>query len=248
MLDPWLERTERLIGTPALNRLRTSLVVVFGLGGVGSYCAEALARSGVGALRIVDHDVIADTNRNRQVQAMSSTLGRPKALVLAERLRDIAPHARIDSVREFFASETADALLAGPPDHVVDAIDALGPKVELLAQCRDRLIPVVTALGAAARLDPTRLRVAPLGATHGDPLAARVRKMLRRRGGLHGITAVFSDEAPSATAAGGWREMTDDLARGRQRVIQPSMVMVPAAVGMTAASVVIRRLAQLAAP
>jgi len=239
MTDQW-ERTERLVGRDGFQALRNATVAVFGLGGVGSFCVEALARSGVGTLRIVDHDVISLSNCNRQLHAMHSTLGRTKVDIMRERIADIDHNIRVDARHAFFAHDTAESLLEGPPSFVVDAVDALGPKVELLVQCRDQGIPVISAMGAAARLDPTQVRISRLDRTAGDPLASRVRKMLRRRGGLRGITAVHSTEPARATAEGDWQVMTDDLTRGRQRYIQPSMTMVPATMGFAAAAEVVR--------
>jgi len=225
-----------------MRRLGRARVAVFGMGGVGSHCAEALARSGLGALRIVDHDTISESNCNRQLHALQSTLGRRKVDVMQARLLDVAPELEVDPRHVFFAAETAEELLDGELDYVVDAIDSMGPKIELLQQCRERKIRVLTVLGAAGRLDPTQVRVAPLAETRGCPLAATVRKQMRRRGGLDGVLALFSAERQRATAAGDWPRMTDDLFRGRQRVIQASMVMVPAAMGYAAASVVVREL------
>jgi len=239
---PW-ERSERLVGPDGLARLARATVGVFGLGGVGSHCAEALARSSVGELRLVDHDVVSPSNVNRQLFATHSTIGRPKVDVARARLLDIAPALTVDARRGFFAQESAAELLDGRLDWVVDAIDALGPKVELIRQCQQRRVAVVTVLGAARRLDPTRIRVAPLEETHDCPLAARVRKQLRRRGSLDHVVAVFCEGAALPPAEGDFQRFTDDLFRGRQRVIQPSMVMVPAAMGFTAASVVVRHLA-----
>ena len=230
------------MGAEAMRRLARARVAVFGMGGVGSHCAEALARSGLGALRIVDHDAISESNCNRQLHALESTLGQRKVDAMRARLVDVAPDLEVDARHEFFAAETADALLDGDLDYVVDAIDSMGPKVELLLQCRQRGIPVLTVLGAAARLDPTRLRVGPLEETRGCPLAATLRKQVRRRGSLDGVMALFSTERPRTSAEGDWPRMTDDLCRGRQRVIQPSMVMVPAAMGYAAASWVVREL------
>jgi len=237
------ERTERLVGAEGVRRLQRARVFVFGLGGVGSYCVEALTRSGVGHLRIVDHDTISPTNCNRQLHALQSTVGRPKVEVMRERVVDIAPEIEVDAQCAFFAQDSADALLAGDPSFVVDAVDALGPKIELLDRCRRHGFFVISAMGAAGRLDPTKVRVAPLERTRGDPLASRVRKMLRRRGGLDGIVAVYSEEQPRPERDGAWPRMTDDLCRGRQRYIQPSMVLVPAAMGFAAAAEVVRRLA-----
>lgn len=239
------ERTIRLIGTPGYNRIRASSVAVFGLGGVGSFCAEALVRCGVGQLIIVDHDVVGETNRNRQLHAMGSTLGKSKALVMAERLRDIDPLVDTVPLQCFFAADSADSLLKFPFSYVVDAIDSLGPKVELLAQCKARSIPVITVLGAGGKLDPTQIRVDDLANTHDDPMASRVRKLVRRRCSLEGIRAVYSAEPRRTNLEPGFAPMTSDLTRGRQRVVQPSAVMVPGAMGLAAAAEVIRALSIL---
>ncbi len=235
-----LERTARLLGLEAMGRLRGATVAVFGLGGVGSFCAEALARSGVGCIRIVDHDVVSETNCNRQIGALGSTIGQPKVDVLGARLRDIDERLRVECYRRFFALDTVDELLGGELGFVVDAIDSLGPKVELLYQCQARGIQTVTVLGAAAKMDVTQIRVGPLEQTVGDPLASRVRKLLRRRGPIGAITAVYSAEPRRPAAQGPWALMTDDLSRGRQRMIQPSMVMVPGAMGLAAAGHVVQ--------
>jgi tRNA A37 threonylcarbamoyladenosine dehydratase len=237
------ERSARLVGSGGLRRLGESTVAVFGLGGVGSHCAEALARSSVGRLRLVDHDVVSASNANRQLVALESTLGQSKTAVMAARLVDVAPGISVDARQAFFAADTADELLGGPLSWVVDAIDGLGPKVELVRQCQERGIKVVTVLGAACRLDPTRIRVATLEHTHDCPLAAKVRKHLRKRGSLSGVVAVFCEGEPLPPASGDFPKMTDGLCRGRQRTIQPSMVMVPAAMGFVAASVVVRDIA-----
>lgn len=180
-------------------------VMVIGLGGVGGPCAESLVRSGVGRLTVVDFDLVCVTNTNRQVQALRGTVGQPKASVLAERLRQINPSATIKAVPLFYEARIADVLLRGgelgPPDWVVDAIDNVTAKCHLLATCRERGIPVVSATGAAGRWDPTQVKVADLSATYNDPLAASVRKILRQKYGFPangemGIPAVFSSEKP----------------------------------------------------
>jgi tRNA A37 threonylcarbamoyladenosine dehydratase len=162
---------------------------------------------------------------------------------MAERLDEVAPGMRVDPRHAFFAAETAEELLGGNPDAVIDAIDSLGPKVELLHQCQKRGLFVTSSLGAGGRLDPTQIRLAPLAATRADPLGVQVRKQLRRRGSLDGIDAAFSLEPPRPAASGDWESVTTDLHRGRQRVIQPSAVMVPAAMGMAIAAHVVTRLA-----
>jgi tRNA A37 threonylcarbamoyladenosine dehydratase len=246
LIEERIERSARLLGAEGMDRLARARVAIIGLGGVGSFCAEGLARTGLGELRIVDHDVVTASNGNRQLLATSATLGLPKVDAMAARLAEVAPGMRVDARAEFFAAETADALLGGGLDAVVDAIDSLGPKVELLHQCQLRRLFVVSSLGAAGRLDPTRVRLAPLADTRGDPLGVQVRKQLRRRGSLDGVDAAFSEERPRAAVPGDYSPMTTDLHRGRQRVIQPSVVMVPAAMGMAIAAHVVRRLAGVA--
>ncbi|MBN1608412.1 MAG: tRNA threonylcarbamoyladenosine dehydratase [Polyangiaceae bacterium] len=242
------ERCERLLGRAAIRALGEASVAVFGLGGVGSFCAEALARSGVGRLRLVDHDVVALTDVNRHPCASEDTIGVSKAELLSRRLRCIWPEGEFVAVREFFDREKADELLVPPVSYVVDAIDSIGPKVELVAQCLRRGLGVVTVVGSAGRLDPTLVRVGCLTKVRSDPLAQRLRKMLRRQGIHPAVTAVYSEEPRTEAVPGAWPRMTDSLFRGRQRMIQPSMVMVPAAAGMAAASVCIRAIAGTTGP
>lgn len=243
-----LQRCTRLVGPDAMRRLARAHVAVFGLGGVGSFAVEALSRSGVGSLRIVDHDILGVSNRNRQLMALAANVGRPKVQEMAARVRAIMPEVRVEQRTEFFAAESAASLLAGGLDVVVDAIDSVGPKVELLAQCVERGLPVVSVMGAAGRLDPTAIRCVPLALSRNDALAARVRKMLRRRGISEGVTAVYSKEPASSPLDGQGPKLTVDLCRGRQRVVQPSFVMVPAAMGMAAAAWVVRWLVSAEAP
>ena len=194
------DRMGRLVGDPAMNALLGSHVVVIGLGGVGSFAAEALVRSGIGRLTIVDFDRVCITNSNRQLQAMKGTIGERKADVLAERLQLINPQAIIEPVRAFYNHATSDAILgASKPDYVVDAIDNVTAKCFLLAQCKSLGIPVICSTGASGRIDPTAIATADLADTTVDPLAASVRKILRRehdfpRQGKFGIKAVFSTE------------------------------------------------------
>ncbi len=191
-------------------RLHGAHVLVVGLGGVGSWAAEALARSGVGRLTLVDFDLVCVTNINRQLGALRGTVGQPKASVLAERLRLINPEAQVKAVPVFYEARTADMLLGGGrrPDFVLDAIDNLTAKCDLLARCRQLAIPVVCCTGASGRLDPTRVRTADLAHTRIDPLAASARKILRQKHGFprtgdFGIPAVYCEEPlqPSRTLA-----------------------------------------------
>ena len=259
--DHRFDRLTRLVGGDAMTRLRRSHVAVFGLGGVGSYAAEALARSGIGTLTLVDFDTVCITNFNRQLHALEGAVGAPKAELLAERVRRINPAADVRGRREFYSRESADRLLADAPDLLIDCIDNITSKVHLLAQCLQRNIPVITVLGAAARLDPTRIRVVPLTETYVDRLARAIRKFTKRRHGvtdeqLAGIPAVFSDE-PGTLPRADYRSPVcgrDCVCPGgdnphhscaKRHVINGSAAFVTGAFGMVAASVAVRQLAGL---
>jgi tRNA threonylcarbamoyladenosine dehydratase len=208
------DRMGRLVGDIGMARLFGAHVAVVGLGGVGSWTAESLARSGIGRLTLVDFDLVCVTNTNRQLAALKHTVGQPKAQVLAERLRLVNPRAEVTAVKRFYNASSADELLAGQPDVVIDAIDNITAKCHLLATCRERGIHVVCSGGASGRLDPTQVRSADLADTFADPLAADVRRILRRRYGFpsegpFGIPAVFSAEKPAAPL-----ELTYDRGQG----------------------------------
>lgn len=195
------DRAARLFSEPGMERLWRSHVVVFGLGGVGSYAAEGLVRSGVGRVSLVDFDSVCATNVNRQLHAMKGTIGKSKAALMEERCRLINPDARIDAVAKFYNADTSDELLppGEQPDFVIDAIDNMKAKLHLLSTCVERGIPVVSSMGAAGRLDPTLVRLAELCETYNDPFAKDVRKLLRLKYGIDtsqpcGIRVVFSPE------------------------------------------------------
>jgi len=260
------DRAARLLGEPGLHRLFAARVLVVGVGGVGSFAAEALARSGVGQLVLIDFDRVCITNTNRQLHAMQGTIGQRKVDVMAERLRLVHPTSEIEAVPEFYNRDTGARLLSGHIDYVVDAIDNLTAKAHLIASCLERKIPVVSSMGAAARLDPTAIRVADLASTHTDPFAAAVRKILRLEHGLVfdkgqplGVDAVFSTEEPRVplppaydegtgfrcVCPGGKNGLHDCDRRAR---IDGSASFVTGAFGLTAASVVVRTIAATAAP
>jgi tRNA threonylcarbamoyladenosine dehydratase len=195
------DRLARLMGDQGIGRLAAAHVMVIGCGGVGSWAAESLARSGIGRITLVDFDLVCITNTNRQLHAMKGTVGKSKVEVMAERLRLIHPSGRIDAIAKFYEAHARDEILDGPIDFVIDAIDNVTAKLDLLATCVRRNIPVITAMGAAGRLDPTRVRVDDLAFTVRDGLAKDVRKWLQRKhdvalreDGTFGIPAVFSDE------------------------------------------------------
>jgi tRNA A37 threonylcarbamoyladenosine dehydratase len=198
------DRLGRLYGDDSVRTLHDARVVVFGLGGVGSFAAEALARSAIGHLMLVDFDDVCITNTNRQLQAMKGEVGKPKAHVLKERLARINPQADVQSIREFYKHTRSDELLAPPwgegeYDFVVDCIDNITAKTHLIATCAKRGIPVVSSMGAAGKMDPTRVRTADIADTEVCRLAKDVRSILRKKhdfpaAGPFGVTAVFSDE------------------------------------------------------
>ena len=202
VVPPRLDRNARLLGLPALEKLARAHVVVLGLGGVGSYAAEALARAGVGRLTLVDGERIDETNVNRQLHALDGELGRFKAEAMAERLGRIAPGAVFDAECLRYDEATAARLVpeAGV-DFVVDAMDTVVAKLHVIDRCRTLGLPIVTALGAARRLDPTAIQLTDLSESHTDQLAKDVRKYLRKRFGIAataptGVLAVWSIEAP----------------------------------------------------
>jgi tRNA A37 threonylcarbamoyladenosine dehydratase len=236
-------RTIDLLGEEGFDRIRRSFVVVVGLGGVGSHAAVGLARAGVGRLRLVDFDTISATSLNRHAVALPEHVGRPKTRVLAEILERLHPSIEVETEESFFHDETAEKLLRGDPDLVVDAIDSLNPKVSLLETCVKRGLHVVTSLGASSRTDPGKVRVAPLHQTRGCPLGKALRKRLRRRGvDLSPITAVHSIEKPGPTLppddGEGW------YGEGRRRNRLPSLSTLPGVFGYAAANAAILTLAR----
>ena len=191
----WLERTELLLGTEKSNLLRQSHVLVVGLGGVGAYAAEMVARSGVGCLTIVDADTVNETNINRQLVALHSTVGRSKAEILATRLRDINPDIELTVIQQYVKDEKTDELLDSAAfDYVIDAIDTLSPKVNLIKGALARRIPLVSSMGAGAKTDPTLLEIKDISKSHHCPLAHMLRKRLHKLGIRTGFHAVFSPE------------------------------------------------------
>jgi len=257
------DRTARLIGDAGIERLARSTVTVFGVGGVGSAAAEALVRSGVGRMIIVDYDRICVTNVNRQVHAMKGTLGKSKVEVMADRLRLINPDATIETRHEFYSAETSARLLVPEPDVVVDAIDNIAAKMHLIATCVKDKLRCVSSMGAAARLDPTLVRIADLSETRVDPFAREIRRNLRLKHGLDctkhtGVWAVYSEESPippqdlayddgafRCVCPGGENGVNDCEHRNR---VEGSVSFVPSVFGATAASVAVKLLCGIALP
>lgn len=203
LLHRRFDRMGRLLGDQRMEKLFRSHVMVIGLGGVGGWAAESLARSGVGRITLVDFDDICVTNTNRQIQAMQNLVGQKKTLALADRLQKINPQIVIDPVVEFFRAETSEMILNFKPDWVLDCIDNITAKCLLLAECQKRGLNVMTSGGAGGRLDPLKMRLLDMAETSEDPMLQQCRKVLRQkydfpREGVFGIPCVFSEEAMQA--------------------------------------------------
>lgn len=188
-------RTELLIGPEAMNTLRRSKVAVFGIGGVGTYVVEGLVRAGVGKFVLVDDDCICLTNINRQLHATTKTIGQPKVEVMKTRILEINPKAEVTVFQEFYLPETADRMLGDDYDYIVDAIDTVTGKLDLVVRAKQRGIPLISSMGAGNKLDPTRFEVADIFKTSVDPLAKVMRKELRARG-IPSLKVVYSKEQP----------------------------------------------------
>ena len=239
-------RTELLLGEEALRKLAGSCVAVFGVGGVGSFVAEGLARSGVGHLVLIDNDTICETNINRQLHALTSTVGRRKTEVMRERILDINPEAVVDVIDAFYLPETADAFFAFPYDYIVDAIDTVAGKIDLVLQAQRRGIPIISSMGAGNKLEPARFEVADIYATSVCPLARVMRRELRQRG-VPALKVVYSQEKPIAhegTGCGNDCICPPGSARNcdQRRSVPGSISFVPSVAGLIAAGEVIRDL------
>ncbi|MCB9680329.1 MAG: tRNA threonylcarbamoyladenosine dehydratase [Alphaproteobacteria bacterium] len=248
-------RTELLLGGDGFRRLSEASVCVIGLGGVGSYAAEALARSGVGHLTLVDFDRVCLTNLNRQLHATRSTVGKVKAELMGDRVRDIHPKCDVRVIPRFFDETTLPEVLDRPYDAVLDCIDHMQTKLLLLRTCVGRGQAVWSAMGAGGKLDPSRIRITDLDKTHTDPLARIVRKRLREEGITTGIQCVWSDELPAeldAEAEAGFTCICPDRADtpyscDRRYQVQGTVAWMPPIVGLTMAGAVTRHIVGLAA-
>ena len=201
-MERWQESTAVLLGEATLDSLAAKRVMVVGLGGVGAYAAEMLCRAGVGNLVLIDSDTVGESNLNRQLISLNSTSGKLKTDVLAERLKDINPAVNLVVVPEYVEEENLPRIFetAGKLDYVVDAIDTLAPKISLIKHCVHSSIPHVTAMGAGAKLDATKIRIADLSKSYNCPLAYILRKKLRKEGISKGFKVVFSEELPDRDA------------------------------------------------
>jgi len=235
--SPQFERTRILLTPAEMARLTQAHVLVAGLGGVGSYCAEALARAGVGQLTLIDHDVVAASNINRQLPALLSTVGQSKAELMAARIHDINPACELQVIREFVTPENVIDLVPADVDYVVDCIDSLNCKVALVATSFERGLRVASSMGAGNKLDPARIRLADISQTCQCPLASVMRKRLRKRGISTGVLTVFTDEPGRAPLAPQPVE-----GRGRARAVNGTISYMPPLFGLMLAGAVVQQL------
>ena len=231
-------RTRMLLGDDAMARLASARVAVFGVGGVGGYVVEALARSGVGALELIDDDAVSLTNINRQIIALHSTVGMPKVDAARARVLDICPKTQVIAHRAFFTPETAAQFDFTQYSYVVDAIDTISGKIELAVRAHAAGVPILSCMGAGNKLDPTAFEVTDISNTSVDPLARVMRRELRKRGIDH-LTVVYSKE-PARTPL---PDPDVEAEKGKRRSVPASNAFVPAVAGLIAASKVIRDLA-----
>lgn len=200
-MENWKERTLMLVGEAGIGRLASACVGVIGVGGVGGYAAEMIVRAGVGHIIIMDSDTVSVTNKNRQLLALDSTVGRPKCEVLKARLLDINPELEVTVLQEYLEADMVETALGGyRVDFIVDAIDTLAPKLALIKYCVDHGIPHVSSMGAGAKYDATKVRLADISKSYNCPLAYIVRKHLRHMGIRRGFQVVFSEELPDRDA------------------------------------------------
>ena len=241
-------RTRLLIGDDPVERLHKAKVAVFGVGGVGGFCVEALARAGVGTLHLYDDDTVSESNLNRQLIALHSPVGQPKVDVMAQRVRDIIPDCAVQAIPMFYLPENADRVDLSQYDYVIDAIDTVAAKLELAVRCTAGNIPLISAMGSGNKLDPTAFEVTDIAKTQGCPLARGMRKELRKRGIQH-LKVVYSREEPLTPLAPPEEEAPADNNGTRppstaRRATPGSISFVPAAAGLVLAGAVIRDLGQ----
>ncbi|MDR3586496.1 MAG: tRNA threonylcarbamoyladenosine dehydratase [Desulfosporosinus sp.] len=239
-------RTELLIGCSGLEKLRQSTVIIFGIGGVGSFTVEALARAAIGHLILVDYDDISLTNINRQLHALHSTVGETKVEVMKRRILEINPATKVETIREFYSAANAERLLGRKLDYVVDAIDTVASKVNLVKECLIRKIPLISSMGAGNRLSAENYRVTDISKTSGDPLAKAMRKLLRKEGIFQGVKVVSTPDLP-CTPLSTEDDQTNcspcgDIHCAKSRQIPGSISFVPPVVGLLIAGEVVRDL------
>ncbi len=235
----WLSRTQLLIGEPALRQLTNKHVMVVGMGGVGSFAAEFIARSGIGKMTIIDGDVVDPTNRNRQLPALANNHGEPKVQIMARRIKEINPEIELNVIQEFVNPDIVAEQLNFKPDYIIDAIDSITPKITFMKLAYESRIPMVSSMGAGGKVDPTRLHVVDISKTYNCPFAHQIRKRLRKMGIRKGIKAVFSDELPDPNSI----MLTDGS--NYKKSAYGTISYIPATFGAVVASVAIRDLMKI---
>ncbi len=236
MQDSFYTRTEMLLGDAGIERLKRARVAVFGVGGVGGHAAEALARAGVGAIDLIDSDKISKSNINRQIVALNSTVGRYKTEVMEERILDINPDCKVRTCNLFFDRACSGMYIFSEYDYVIDAIDSVGSKIELIVCAKAAGTKIISSMGAGNKLDPTKFEVADISKTSVCPLAKAVRRQLKAAGITNGVKTVFSREEPKIPKR-------DDGTR-----VPASISFVPSVAGLIIAGEVIRDIALCKAP
>lgn len=232
----WLSRTSLLIGEETLRKLTTKHVMVVGMGGVGSFAAEFIARSGIGKMTIIDGDVVDPTNRNRQLPALATNHGVSKVEIMAERIRAINPEIELTVVKEFVNPQMVEEQLRSKPDFLIDAIDSITPKLTFIRMAYESKIPLVSSMGAGAKLDPTKLKVVDISKTYNCPFAQQIRKNLKSNGIRKGVKVVFSPELPIKESL----MLTDG--KNYKKSAYGTISYMPATFGSVVASVAIREL------
>lgn len=231
-MDNRFIRTELLLGKEGMIKLKKSTVAVFGIGGVGSFAAEALVRSGLGKIILIDYDIIDISNINRQIHATSSTVGLPKVEVMKKRLLDINPELNIEVYKEKYNSETRDKLISTDYDYVIDAIDMITSKIDLITTCKEKNIPIISSMGAGNKLNPTLLEVGDIYSTHTCPLAKVMRRELKKRN-IKDLKVVWSKEKP----------LSVNLEKpGVRKAVPGSISFVPSVAGLILASEIVKDL------
>lgn len=225
-------RTQMILGAEKLEKLQQARVIIFGIGGVGSYVAEALARAGIGTLYLVDHDTIDITNLNRQLIALHSTIGKPKVEVMKKRILDINPEAKVTTIQKFYLPENAEDFFQSDYDYIIDAIDTVSAKLDLIQKAKEKNIPIISSMGTGNKLDPSQFEIVDITKTSVCPLAKVVRKELAKRG-IKGVKVLYSKEEPL--------KVSSALASSKHTV-PGSISYVPSCAGLMIAGEVIRNL------
>lgn len=244
-MDNRFQRTELLLGTNAVKDLSKAHIGIFGLGGVGAFAAESLARAGIGELTIIDFDTVGLTNINRQSLAFSDTVSHKKVNLMAERIERINEKCKVNKCYDFFADETSDKLLSPKFDAVIDAIDSFNPKIHLIVECMKRKIPLFAAMGAAGKIDPSKIKIGDISQSSICPLAKRVRKKLRTYNITDGFQVVFSIEPPIQPFDPNVipTDKQDNVyQRGRVRMVQGTISYLPAIFGLMLSGMVIQHI------